>query len=252
MLPTSSRSVTIRNGLLLLLACAAGAIDAISYLGLGRVFTANMTGNTVLLGLALVQADHQEALRASLALVGFLGGGALGAWVVEKGSAAGLWPRTVTVALALEWGFLVVFAVGWLYTGGEAATFAARGLPDRALGAGHGGAKRRRPPARGLGDCDHVYHGNRDDAGGMAHAMARWGRRNRFHATAGGHDRLRQRPDRRGGRWDCWRPCGGCTLEGRWWLVHVCALGPELAVLFPLALMLDRDGHRGGSLAAVI
>jgi uncharacterized membrane protein YoaK (UPF0700 family) len=32
------------------------------------VFTANMTGNTVLLGLALMQADHQEALRASIVL----------------------------------------------------------------------------------------------------------------------------------------------------------------------------------------
>jgi uncharacterized membrane protein YoaK (UPF0700 family) len=76
------------------------------------VFTATMTGNTVLLGLALIQADHQEALRASLALVGFLGGGALRAWVVEQGPAAGRWPRTVTVALALEWG-IVTAAVHW-------------------------------------------------------------------------------------------------------------------------------------------
>jgi uncharacterized membrane protein YoaK (UPF0700 family) len=68
MLPTAARSITIRHGLLLLLSCAAGAIDAISYLGLGRVFTANMTGHTVLLGLALMQADHQEALRASIVL----------------------------------------------------------------------------------------------------------------------------------------------------------------------------------------
>jgi uncharacterized membrane protein YoaK (UPF0700 family) len=127
MLSTSSRSVTIRNGLLLLLACAAGAMDAISYLGLGRVFTANMTGNTVLLGLALVEADYQETLRASLAFVGFLGGGALGAWIVEKERAVGLWPRTVTVALALEWGLLLVFAVGWLFVGKETATFSARG-----------------------------------------------------------------------------------------------------------------------------
>jgi hypothetical protein len=73
------------------------------------------------------EADHQETLRASLALVGFLGGGTLGAWVVEQGPSVGLWPRTVTVALALEWGGLLVFAVGWLYTGGEAATCAARG-----------------------------------------------------------------------------------------------------------------------------
>lgn len=128
MSPVSAMSPAIRNSLLLLLACAAGAIDAVSYLGLGRVFTANMTGNTVLLGLALVQADLQEALRASLALVGFLGGAAMGTWVVEQGPPAGMWPRTVTVALALEWSFLCVFAVGWSLSGGVSATLAARSL----------------------------------------------------------------------------------------------------------------------------
>jgi uncharacterized membrane protein YoaK (UPF0700 family) len=122
-----SISIALRNGLLLLLACVAGAVDAISYLGLGRVFTANMTGNTVLLGLALVQADVQEALRASLALIGFLGGAALGTWVVEQGPPAGMWPRTVTVALAIEWGLLCAFAIGWPLVGGASATLAARG-----------------------------------------------------------------------------------------------------------------------------
>jgi len=48
----------IRNVLLLLLACVAGSVDAVSYVGLGHVFTANMTGNTVLLGLALGHAEH--------------------------------------------------------------------------------------------------------------------------------------------------------------------------------------------------
>ena len=33
---------------------AAGCVDAISFVGLGSVFTANMTGNTVLLGIAIV------------------------------------------------------------------------------------------------------------------------------------------------------------------------------------------------------
>lgn len=33
---------------------AAGCVDAISFVGLGNVFTANMTGNTVLLGIAIV------------------------------------------------------------------------------------------------------------------------------------------------------------------------------------------------------
>jgi uncharacterized membrane protein YoaK (UPF0700 family) len=35
----------------------AGFVDAIGYFDLGHVFTANMTGNTVLLGVALVKAD---------------------------------------------------------------------------------------------------------------------------------------------------------------------------------------------------
>lgn len=35
----------------------AGFVDAVGYLDLGHVFTANMTGNTVLLGVALVKAD---------------------------------------------------------------------------------------------------------------------------------------------------------------------------------------------------
>jgi uncharacterized membrane protein YoaK (UPF0700 family) len=36
------------------LSIAAGCIDAISFVGLGQVFTANMTGNMVLLGIAVV------------------------------------------------------------------------------------------------------------------------------------------------------------------------------------------------------
>src|SRR5438477_9198953 len=35
---------------LLVLTFTTGLVDAVSYLGLGRVFTANMTGNIVLLG----------------------------------------------------------------------------------------------------------------------------------------------------------------------------------------------------------
>jgi uncharacterized membrane protein YoaK (UPF0700 family) len=32
-------------------------VDAVSYLGLGRVFTANMTGNIVLLGLGIAGSE---------------------------------------------------------------------------------------------------------------------------------------------------------------------------------------------------
>lgn len=61
-----------------------------------------MTGNTVLLGLALVQGDVDGAGRALLALGGFLGGGAVGASIAQRGQAGQTWPRGVTLALVLE------------------------------------------------------------------------------------------------------------------------------------------------------
>ena len=81
-------------------------MDALSYLALGRVFTANMTGNTVLFGLSLVQGDADAAGRAGLALGGFLVGGALGAWIAYQGPRDDGWPRGVTIALIVECVFL--------------------------------------------------------------------------------------------------------------------------------------------------
>jgi hypothetical protein len=56
---------------------AAGCVDAIGYLGLGHVFTANMAGNTVRLGMAIGQAQVLAVLRTLVALGGFAGGVAL-------------------------------------------------------------------------------------------------------------------------------------------------------------------------------
>jgi uncharacterized membrane protein YoaK (UPF0700 family) len=73
-----------RDLTLWLLAAAAGCVDAVSYLALGHVFVANMTGNTVLLGIALVELEPGATLRAALSLAGFVGGAAGGAWVIER------------------------------------------------------------------------------------------------------------------------------------------------------------------------
>ncbi len=86
-------------------------MDAVSYLALGRVFTANMTGNTVLLGLSLVQGDADGAGRALVALGGFLAGGGVGAWIAYRGQAAHPWPRGVTVALVVECVLLAALAI---------------------------------------------------------------------------------------------------------------------------------------------
>jgi uncharacterized membrane protein YoaK (UPF0700 family) len=124
--PRAATSITIRNVLVLLLACTAGAVDAVSYVGLGRVFTANMTGNTVLLGLALGQAESEAVVRSSLALVGFLAGVALGALTAHRGRGGGLWPPAVTHTLALEWVLLTAWAVWWYLAGDLDANHAAR------------------------------------------------------------------------------------------------------------------------------
>jgi len=104
------RPAALKYTLVLLLTGAAGYVDAISYLALGRVFTANMTGNTVLFGLALVQADGGAIVRTALALGAFVAGTALGAWLVHRSGEPEHWPRGVTIALGVECVLLAALA----------------------------------------------------------------------------------------------------------------------------------------------
>jgi uncharacterized membrane protein YoaK (UPF0700 family) len=109
----------VRNVMLVMLSLAAGCVDAVGYLGLGQIFVANMTGNTVLLGLALGQAKGQAALRAVVALAGFIVGVGVGAAIVGRGGERSVWSPGVTAALALELAVLVAFAVGWFLAGAD-------------------------------------------------------------------------------------------------------------------------------------
>jgi len=88
------RPVTVRNLLLLALSAAAAATDAISYLGLGKVFPANMTGNTVLLGIGATTGDAAAALRSATALGGFAAGAAIAGLLRSA--------RYFLIAMALE------------------------------------------------------------------------------------------------------------------------------------------------------
>jgi uncharacterized membrane protein YoaK (UPF0700 family) len=63
---------------LVVLTFTTGLIDAVSYIGLGRVFVANMTGNVVLLGFAVTGVPGLSAIRSLLSLIGFLVGAAAG------------------------------------------------------------------------------------------------------------------------------------------------------------------------------
>ena len=65
-------------GALLVLTAATGLIDAVSYLALGHVFTANMTGNVVFLGFAVAGAPGLSIPRSLVSLGAFLAGAVAG------------------------------------------------------------------------------------------------------------------------------------------------------------------------------
>jgi uncharacterized membrane protein YoaK (UPF0700 family) len=106
-----------RDAMLLGLTWVAGSVDAVSYLGLGQVFTAMMTGNMVLLGLALAQGEVLAALRSILALIGFATGAFVSAIIVERESIPTDWPPPVTGALAVEAVVLGIFSATYYFSG---------------------------------------------------------------------------------------------------------------------------------------
>lgn len=63
---------------LLALTVVSGLIDAVSYLGLGHVFTANMTGNVVVLGFAAAGAPGFSVPHTVTSLACFLVGAVVG------------------------------------------------------------------------------------------------------------------------------------------------------------------------------
>jgi uncharacterized membrane protein YoaK (UPF0700 family) len=95
------------------LTVAAGSADAVSYLGLGRVFTANMTGNLVLLGVAVGQGQLTGSLRSVIAFAGFAMGVLVGVRAAARSGGDATWPPSVTLVLVVELGLLAAFAVGW-------------------------------------------------------------------------------------------------------------------------------------------
>lgn len=96
--------------ILLLLTFGTGLIDAISILGLGRVFVANMTGNVVFIGFALAGAPGYSLWGSLVALVGFLVGASVGGVAISRFSAhrGKLLRNALAIQLVL---FLVALAV---------------------------------------------------------------------------------------------------------------------------------------------
>jgi len=104
--------------LLVALTFAAGSVDAVALLRLD-VFTAVMTGNIVLLGLAVGQGAFANALRSIIALLGYGTGVLTGARIVGAIPIETHWSPKATRALALEWVLQAAFLVGWVQSGAK-------------------------------------------------------------------------------------------------------------------------------------
>lgn len=86
---------------LLILTTGTGMVDAVSYLGLGHVFVANMTGNVVFLGFAAHPGSGLSALLAIVALVAFAAGAAAGGAAGHRMAGRRWWPGAVVAVQAV-------------------------------------------------------------------------------------------------------------------------------------------------------
>jgi len=94
-----------------------GVIDAVSFLGLGHVFTANMTGNVVLLGFALGGTADLSVGRSLAALCAFATGSVVGGRLTNERQRTPA--RQLLIAMHAEVLFLCLAAAATLVAGGD-------------------------------------------------------------------------------------------------------------------------------------
>jgi uncharacterized membrane protein YoaK (UPF0700 family) len=88
---------------MLVLTAVTGLVDAVSYLALDRVFTANMTGNVVLLGFGFGGFRGGSTVGSAVALVAFLVGALFGGLVAHRlGDRESRPRRLLTMGLGAE------------------------------------------------------------------------------------------------------------------------------------------------------
>ena len=94
---------------LLALTFSTGVVDAVSYLGLGRVFTGNMTGNVVLLGFGVAGGSGLPVIAPVISLASFLVGAGVGGAISHR--LGDRFPRHLSSALVIEVGLLALAAI---------------------------------------------------------------------------------------------------------------------------------------------
>ena len=128
------------------LTVVTGLVDAFSYLSLGHVFVANMTGNVVFLGFGLAGAGDIAIGGSLVAILAFTVGAATGGrWATHRAPHRG---HLLAVAAAAQAGLVVVAAVVVETAGvqGSAARLTLVGLLALAMGGQNAVARRLAVP----------------------------------------------------------------------------------------------------------
>src|SRR5918998_4996247 len=112
------RPLRVRDGLLMALTLSSGAVDAISFLALGKVFTAFMTGNLVFLGLLAVGSGTQSLISVVASIAFFAAGVYLATRIVGPSRGSGAWPHRATASLGVTAGGEGCFLGVWGGGGG--------------------------------------------------------------------------------------------------------------------------------------
>jgi uncharacterized membrane protein YoaK (UPF0700 family) len=104
----------IRDVLTIALTLVTGATDAVAFLRLGSVFTSVMTGNMVLLGIAVGRGDLGALEHTGLAVLAFILGTVAGARIAGRPRADDpVWPRPISRALCVELAIFTAVAICW-------------------------------------------------------------------------------------------------------------------------------------------
>jgi uncharacterized membrane protein YoaK (UPF0700 family) len=114
----NSIKLKVRDTLLNALTVSSGAIDAISFIALGKVFTAFMTGNIAFLGLRVAGNTAPDLISILASMIAF----AFGAYVstrIVRCAEAPVWSEKVTGALGLSLIAQALFLGIWFAVGGQ-------------------------------------------------------------------------------------------------------------------------------------
>src|ERR1700680_4087718 len=109
----------VRDLLLNALTVSSGAVDAISFLALGKVFSAFMTGNIAFLGLRVAGASAPGAVAILVSMAAFAIGVYLSTRIVKPTASSVFWPPRGTVALGLSLIAHAVFLAVWFASNGQ-------------------------------------------------------------------------------------------------------------------------------------